>query len=90
MNHESTLSMLLVAGLVLGSSLAQAAEALPSDEELLNQCKQFAVEDQVTPKEMDAYVTQCVLDLKEQYLPMGSDNLNPPKEAPKDKTVPPR
>ncbi|MBF0614219.1 MAG: hypothetical protein G8237_04955 [Magnetococcales bacterium] len=77
-----------LAGVVVLSGLAvEAAEAVPSDEELMIQCKQFAIEDQVPAKEVDAYVTQCVLDLKEQYLPVGGmDNpiFAPPIEGLKD------
>lgn len=83
MNKKSILSMLLVGGIALGASTAHAAEAIPTDEELTTQCKQFAMEDQVTPKEMDAYVTQCVLDLKEQYLPGADDPSKLPLDAPK-------
>lgn len=83
-------------GVLLVSGMAvSAAEAIPSDEELMTQCKQFAVEDQVPAKEVDAYVTQCVLDLKEQYLPVGGmDNpiFMPPieglKEMPKEGSKP--
>ncbi|MBF0262419.1 MAG: hypothetical protein HQL97_11380 [Magnetococcales bacterium] len=87
MSAKWTLSVVLAGGVLLGSALAGAAEAVPSEEELIAQCKQFAIEDQVPPKEVDAYVTQCVLDLKEQYLPIGGmDNpiFVPPIEGLKD------
>ncbi|MEO5333380.1 MAG: hypothetical protein H7839_15310 [Magnetococcus sp. YQC-5] len=84
MIQKLIMSMLLVGFVTAAASLVHAAEAIPSEEELTTQCKQFAVEDQVTPKEMDAYVTQCVLDLKEQYLPAGNDYPEPPTDAPKD------
>ncbi|MBF0628685.1 MAG: hypothetical protein HQL91_10770 [Magnetococcales bacterium] len=87
MSEKFILSALLAGGVLLGGSVVGAAEAVPSDEELVTQCKQFAVEDQVPAKEVDAYVTQCVLDLKEQYLPVGGgDNpiFAPPIEGLKD------
>ncbi|MBF0342338.1 MAG: hypothetical protein HQL95_15440, partial [Magnetococcales bacterium] len=78
---------LLAGNLLWSAAPVPAAEAVPSEEELVTQCKQFAIEDQVPPKEVDAYVTQCVLDLKEQYLPIGGmDNpiFAPPIEGLKD------
>ncbi|MBF0189792.1 MAG: hypothetical protein HQL99_01420 [Magnetococcales bacterium] len=95
MSEKFKLSALLAGCFLLGASAVGAAEAIPSDEELVAQCKQFAVEDQVPVKEVDAYVTQCVLDLKEQYLPIGGmDNpiFSPPidaKDLPKDLTKSP-
>ncbi|MBF0272801.1 MAG: hypothetical protein HQL98_12155 [Magnetococcales bacterium] len=91
MSEKFKLSALLAGCFLLGASAVGAAEAIPSDEELVAQCKQFAVEDQVPAKEVDAYVTQCVLDLKEQYLPIGgTDNpiFSPPID-PKDLTKSP-
>lgn len=86
MSKQFIWSVLLAGGLMGGAAVADAAEAIPTDEELVTQCKQFAVEDQVPAKEVDAYVTQCVLDLKEQYLPIGADNpiFAPPIEGLKD------
>ena len=56
MNRKPLLSSAIAGLTLLGTSLALATPEMPSDEELMAQCRQYAAEDEITPEGQEEYV----------------------------------